>query len=232
MQKDIRGRSNVVIGSNYEIQDGVILGSSHEGQIIIGDKALIRSGSIIYSNVKIGNNFRTGHRVLIRENSEIGDNVLIGTNSVIDGNCKLGNNVSIQTDAYITAYTTIEDDVFIGPRVVTTNDKYMLYGAKLIGPTIKRGARIGANATLLPGVVIGEGAIVGSGSVVTKHVPAGAMVAGNPARILGWLCHCGAKLDFGLAGSTQCAECRANYEKLGQDEIAYRGGGTKQCLSR
>jgi acetyltransferase-like isoleucine patch superfamily enzyme len=127
---------------------------------------------------------RTGHGVLIRENSEIGDNVLIGTNSVIDGNCKLGNNISVQTGAYITRHTTIEDDVFIGPRVVTTNDKYMVYGAKLIGPTIKKGAKIGANAIILPGVVIGEGAIVGSGSVVTKDVPAGATVAGNPARLM------------------------------------------------
>ncbi len=175
---------NLIIGSDYIIQDNVILGHSDTGQTIIGDKALIRSGSIIYSNVKIGHNFRTGHHVLVRENSDIGDDVMIGTNSVVDGNCKIGSHVSIQTDAYITAYTTIEDDVFIGPRAVTTNDKYMFYGAKLIGPTIKKGARIGANATLLPGVVIGEGAVIGSGAVVTKDVPAGVTVVGNPARIL------------------------------------------------
>jgi acetyltransferase-like isoleucine patch superfamily enzyme len=174
----------VVLGVNCIIQDNVIIGSSEDGLVTIGDNALIRSGSIIYSNVKIGNGLRTGHGVLIRENSEIGDNVLIGTNSVLDGNCKIGNNVSVQTDAYITAHTTIEDDVFIGPRVVTTNDKHMYYGAKLIGPTIRRGARIGANATLLPGVVIGEGAVVGSGAVVTRDVPAQATVVGNPARIL------------------------------------------------
>jgi acetyltransferase-like isoleucine patch superfamily enzyme len=174
----------VILGINCIIQDNVTIGNSEDGLVTIGDNALIRSGSIIYSNVKIGNGLRTGHNVLIREKSEIGDNVLIGTNSVLDGNCKVGNNVSVQTDAYITAYTTIEDDVFIGPRAVTTNDKYMFYGAKLIGPTIKKGARIGANATLLPGVVIGERAVVGSGAVVTKDVPAGAMVVGNPAKIL------------------------------------------------
>jgi len=174
----------VVLGANCIIQDNVILGNSEDGLVFISDDALIRSGSIIYSNVKIGKRLRTGHHVLVRENSEIGDNVLIGTNSVLDGNCKVGNNVSVQTDAYITAYTTIEDDVFIGPRAVTTNDKYMYYGAKLIGPTIKKGARIGANATILPGVVIGEKAVVGSGAVVTKDVPAGATVVGNPAKIL------------------------------------------------
>jgi acetyltransferase-like isoleucine patch superfamily enzyme len=175
---------NVILGVNCLIQDNVTLGNSESGLLFIGDNALIRSGSIIYSNVKIGNGLKTGHNVLVRENSKIGHNVLIGTNSVLDGNCSIGNNVSVQTDAYITAYTTIEDDVFIGPRAVTTNDKYMYYGAKLIGPTIKRGARIGANSTILPGVVIGEGAVVGAGAVVTRDVPAGATVVGNPARIL------------------------------------------------
>ena len=182
--KNISKHGTVILGVNCLIQDNVTLGNSEDGLVIIGDNALIRSGSIIYSNVKIGNGLKTGHSVLIRENSEVGDNVLIGTDSVLDGNCKVGNNVSVQTNAYITAYVTIEDDVFIGPRVVTTNDKFMSYGAKLIGPTIKRGARIGANATILPGVVIGEGAIVGSGAVVTRDVPARATVVGNPARIL------------------------------------------------
>lgn len=175
---------NLTIGKDYVIQDDVVIGHSDKGQVIIGDNALIRSGSIIYSNVKIGNGFKTGHRAFIRENSEIGDNVLIGTNAVLDGNCKLGSNISIQTGVYITAFTTVEDNVFIGPWVVTTNDKYMVTGAKLIGPTIKKGARIGANSTLLPGVVIGEGAVVGSGAVVTMDVAPGKTVVGNPARVL------------------------------------------------
>jgi UDP-N-acetyl-D-mannosaminuronic acid dehydrogenase len=181
--KNFNKSGTVILGENYKIQDNVTLGNLEDGSLFIGDNALIRSGSVIYSNVKIGHGLKTGHSVLIRENSEIGNNVLIGTNSVLDGNCKIGNNVSVQTCAYITAYTVIEDNVFIGPRVVTTNDKYMHYGAKLIGPIIKKGARIGANATILPGVVIGEGAIVGSGAVVTKDVPAGTTVVGNPAKI-------------------------------------------------
>jgi acetyltransferase-like isoleucine patch superfamily enzyme len=184
VSENIRKIGTIVLGNNCAIQDNVALGHSDDGSVIIGDNALIRSGSVIYSDVRIGNGLRTGHGVLIRENSEIGDNVLLGTKSVLDGNCKIGSNVNVQTDAYITAYTTIEDDVFIGPRVVTTNDKYMYYGAKLVGPTIKKGAKIGANATLLPGVVIGEGAVVGSGAVVTRDVPARATVAGNPAKIM------------------------------------------------
>jgi len=180
-----RAYLNLTIGKDCIIQDDVIIGNSSKDQVIVGDNALIRSGTIIYSKVKIGNGFKTGHRALIRENSEIGDNVLIGTNAVLDGNCKLGSNISIQTGAYITAFTTVEDNVFIGPWVVTANDKYMVPGAKLIGPTIKKGARIGANSTILPGVVVGEGAVVGSGSVVTKDVAPGNTVVGNPARILG-----------------------------------------------
>jgi acetyltransferase-like isoleucine patch superfamily enzyme len=182
--KSISRQGNVILGKETNIQENVVLGNTEQGLVTIGNNALIRSGSVIYSNVKIGNDFKTGHNVLIRENTIIGDKVLVGTNSVVDGSCKIGNNVSIQTDAYITTYTTIEDNVFIGPRVVTTNDKYMYYGAKLIGPTIKKRARIGANATILPGITIGEDAVVGSGAVVTKDVPPGVTVVGNPARVL------------------------------------------------
>ena len=170
------------IGDGAVVEDNVILGNREDGVITMGANCLIRSGTVIYSGVKVGDNFKTGHHVLIRENTEIGNNVLVGTNSVIDGNCKIGNNVSLQTGAYITTYTIIEDDAFMGPCSVTTNDKYMRAGAELKGPEIKKGARIGANATLLPGIVIGEGAVVAAGAVVTKDVAAKTVVAGVPAR--------------------------------------------------
>lgn len=164
----LRGKVN--IGKNSTIQDNVVLGSLEDGKLEIGKNSLIRSGTIIYSNVKIGEKLRTGHNVLIRENTVIGNSSLIGTNSVIDGDCRIGNNVKIQTSVYIARYTTIEDDAFLGPCCVTTNDKYMQYGAKLKGSTIKKRARIGANATILPSVVIGENAVIGAGTIVTKDV--------------------------------------------------------------
>lgn len=174
----------VRIGEGTTIQDNVILGSAEEGELSIGKASIIRSGAVIYSGVKIGDDFRSGHNILIRENTEIGDDVLVGTNSVIDGDCKIGNKVSIQTGVYVTRYTTIEDEVFLGPCCVTTNDEYMKYGATLKGPVIKRGARIGANSTIMPGVTIGEGAIVGAGSVVTKDVPPYKIVMGVPAKVV------------------------------------------------
>lgn len=182
MSKNLQKYGKVILGNSVVIGDNVILGHKEDGILSIGDNAFIRSGCVIYSGTKIGNNFRTGHNVLIRENTQIGDNVLIGTNSVIENLVNIGNDVSIQTNVYITTNTVIEDKAFMGPCSVTTNDKYMQTGASLVGPTIKRGARIGGNVTILPAVIIGEGAVVGSAAVVTKDIPPGAIVVGNPAR--------------------------------------------------
>lgn len=161
---------------------------------IIGDNSIIRSGTIIYPNVKIGNNFKTGHNVLIRDEVEIGDNVLIGTNVVIEGRVKIGNNVSIQTGAYVPTDVIIEDNVFIGPHVVMTNDKYPIrepglkikesLSGRLAGPILRKGASLGANCTILPGVEIGEGAMVAAGAVVTKDVGAWKLATGVPAKIV------------------------------------------------
>lgn len=174
----------VRIGAGTTVQDNVTLGSVLEGELSIGKDSIVRSGAVIYSGVTIGDSFRSGHNILIRENSEFGNNVLVGTNSVIDGECKIGSNVSIQTGVYVTRYTTIEDDVFLGPMCVTTNDKYMKYGVTLEGPVIKQGARIGANCTIMSGITIGKGAVVGAGSVVTKDVAPYKVVMGVPARVV------------------------------------------------
>ena len=181
MSKNIILHGKVNLGAGTLVEDNVILGNREDGVVTIGANSLIRSGTVIYSNVKTGKNFRTGHNVLIRESTEIGDDVLIGTNSVVDGNCTIGNNVSVQTNGYVTAYTIIEDDVFLGPCAVTTNDKYMKVGAELKGPIIKKGAKIGANSTLLPGITIGERAVVGAGAVVTKDVGSEEVVIGIQA---------------------------------------------------
>jgi len=181
---DILKKGEVVLGDNASFERNITLGSLCDGRLVIGKNATIRSGAVIYSGVSIGDDFKTGHNILIRENTCLGNGVLVGTNVVIDGNANIGNSVSLQTGAYVTAFTVIEDGVFMGPCSVTTNDKYMSAGATLKGAHIKKGARIGANAVILPGVVIGENAVVGSGAVVTKDVPAGTTVAGNPARII------------------------------------------------
>ncbi len=153
--------------------------------ITIGNNAIVRSGSIIYTDVTIGNNLRTGHNILVRENTTIGDNVLIGTNVVIDGNTTIGNNVSIQSNVYIPTNTHIEDNVFIGPCAVLANDKYPIRKEyNPMGPILRKGASIGANATILPGVEIGEGAMVAAGALVTHNVPPWKLAVGFPASIV------------------------------------------------
>ena len=149
----------------------------------IGDDATIRSGTIIYADVEIGDKFSSGHGALVREGSRLGDDVLVGTNAVVDGDATIGSNVSIQTGAYVPPGTEIGDDVFVGPNAVLTNDRYPVRDdAELEGPTIERGASIGANATVLPGVTVGENAFVAAGAVVTEDVPADALAVGTPSE--------------------------------------------------
>jgi acetyltransferase-like isoleucine patch superfamily enzyme len=151
--------------------------------IWIGDHAIVRPGTTIYCDVVIGSEFRTGHNALIRETTVIGDGVLVGTNVVIDGNCRIGSHVSIQSNAYIPTNTVVEDYVFLGPCCVLANDKYPVrvpYGLR--GPVVRKGASLGANATVLPGVEIGEGAMVAAGALVTKDVPPWKLAIGCPAR--------------------------------------------------
>ncbi len=150
----------------------------------IGKNALIRSGTIIYCDVIIGDDFQTGHNVMIREQTTIGDRVAIGTGTVIEGHSTIGNDVSLQSMIYIPTNTRIGNCVFIGPNAVLTNDRYpprKIGGLK--GPVIRDGAALGANATLLPGICIGEGSLVAAGAIVTRDVPDHMLAIGSPARI-------------------------------------------------
>ncbi len=154
---------------------------------ILGSEAYLRSHTVIYAGNVTGNGFQTSNKVNIRECNRIGDHVSVGTLSVIKLHVEIGNNVRIHSQAFIPEFSVLEDNAWLGPNVVLTNAKYPLsQGVKesLQGPRINRGAKIGANATILPGVVIGEHALVGAGAVVVKDVPAGVVVAGNPARII------------------------------------------------
>jgi len=149
----------------------------------IDHNAIIRSDVVIYCNVTIGNDVRTGHRVLVREDTTIGHNVMIGSNTVIDNNCQIGNRVSIQSSVYIPTGSIIEDHVFMGPGATLTNDKRPIRTDEpLCSPTIRRGASLGANCIILPGVTVGEGAFVAAGALVTKDVPDWHMAIGAPAE--------------------------------------------------
>jgi acetyltransferase-like isoleucine patch superfamily enzyme len=122
----------------------------------------------------------------VRERCSVGDDAVVGRGALVENDTTVGRLTKIQANAYITAYSTIEDEVFIAPCVVTTNDNFMgrteQRHALRRGPTIRRGARIGAGAVLLPGVEIGEEAFVGAGAVVLSDVRPRAVVVGNPAR--------------------------------------------------
>lgn len=150
----------------------------------IGPSDCIRSGSVIYRGSLIGSSFTTGHGVLIRELCKIGDDVSIGSHSICEHSVTIGNGVRIHSGVFIPEHTVIEDFVWVGPRVVFTNSKYpnkLDSKQKLQGALIENGAVIGANCTILPGVIIGSNSLIGAGSVVTKNVPSGAIVYGNPA---------------------------------------------------
>jgi UDP-3-O-[3-hydroxymyristoyl] glucosamine N-acyltransferase len=191
---------NSRIGKNTYIADTVIVGhpAKDEKQLllqnqldkvvgaIVGDNCILRDFGVLYSRAKLGNRVQTGHHWMVREDTVVGESSLIGSGVVIDDHCQIGNRVSIQTRAYIPTNTIIEDDVFIAPCVCFTNDKYMGRGdIKLVGAHVERGARIGGNATILPGIRIGKESLVAAGAVVTKDVPEYTMVAGVPARKIG-----------------------------------------------
>ncbi len=158
-----------------------------ESTLLIGERANIRSHTVIYAGGKIGNDFSTGHGALIRENIAIGDNVSIGSGTEIEQNCVIGNNVRVHSHCFIAEGTVIEDGVKIAPGVNMASDRHPLLPEekkKRRGPHIGKKVYIGMGATILPGITIGEGSFIGAGSVVTKDIPAGMVAFGNPAKVM------------------------------------------------
>jgi acetyltransferase-like isoleucine patch superfamily enzyme len=152
----------------------------------IGDGTVISTGAIVFAGATIGAGCIVGDQACVRERVTLGDDVVVGRGSLVENDTTVGRGTRIQADAYITAYSTLEEDVFIAPCVVTTNDNFMGRTEQrkelMKGPTIRRGARVGGGAVLLPGIEVGEEAFVGAGAVVTKDVPPKTIVYGNPAR--------------------------------------------------
>jgi acetyltransferase-like isoleucine patch superfamily enzyme len=184
---------NVTLEKDVYLGEFVIVGEPPRGKqpgelrTVIGSQAVIRSHSIIYAGNTIGDNFQTGHGVMIRENNQIGDNVSVGTHSIVEHHVTIGSGVRLHSNVFVPEYSVLEDGCWLGPNVVVTNAKYPRspdVKETLKGAIIKRNAKIGANTTLLPGVTIGENALVGAGSVVVDDVPPGAVAVGNPARVV------------------------------------------------
>jgi acetyltransferase-like isoleucine patch superfamily enzyme len=184
---------NSVLGSGAIVEPYVVLGLPPRGrrdgelELVIGDDAHIRSHTVIYAGNVIGRRLQTGHGVLIRESNQIGDDVSVGSHSIVEHHVRIGDAVRIHSNVFIPEFSVLETGAWVGPNVVLTNAVYPLgAGVKegLHGPILREGAKIGANATLLPGVVIGRDALVGAGAVVVADVPDGKVVVGNPARIV------------------------------------------------
>ena len=180
---------NVELGENIIIEDFCIIGNPFKGykseKTIIGNNSIIRSHSIIYAGNTIGANFQTGNKANIRQLNQIGDNVSIGTLSVVEHHVIIESNVRIHSQVFIPEFCILKKGCWLGPNVVLTNAKYPKHPNvkdELKGATIEENAKIGANSTLLPGVNIGNNALVGAGSVVTCDIPANMIAYGNPAE--------------------------------------------------
>jgi acetyltransferase-like isoleucine patch superfamily enzyme len=191
-RRHMKNNKYIKLGKGHKFDKSVIVGYKPQRKINdfklnIGLNAHIRAGSIIYLGSQIGDNLETGHNVIIREENHIGNNFAIWNNSVVDYGCRIGNNVKVHSNCYVAQFTTLEDNVFLAPGVTIANDLHpdCQYSKKCMkGPTIKRGAQIGVNTTILPFVTIGAGAIIGSGSVVAKDIPDFAVAYGNPCKVM------------------------------------------------
>ena len=187
-----------VIGDGCRIGDNVVLGKppalsprstakrEELPPLELGEGSIVSTGSVVFAGTRIGSRVILGDQSCVRERCVLGDDVVVGRGSLVENDTTIGARTKIQANAYVTAYSILENDVFIAPCVVTTNDNFMgrteQRHALRKGPTIRRGARIGGGAVLLPGIEVGEEAFVGAGAVVVRNVPPRALVVGNPAR--------------------------------------------------
>jgi acetyltransferase-like isoleucine patch superfamily enzyme len=196
--------ANVVVHDDVEIGDGVVVedgavlgkrprlapGSAAAGGVPplrIGAGATICCGAVVFAGAEIGAGAIVGDQAFVRERARIGERTVVGRGSAVDNDVVVGARVRIQTSVYLTAFSLVEDDVFLGPCAMTTNDDAMgriASGASLAGATLRRACRIGGGVVLTPGVEVGEEAFVAAGAVVTRDVAPRAVVMGVPARVV------------------------------------------------
>ncbi|MCD6249482.1 MAG: N-acetyltransferase [candidate division Zixibacteria bacterium] len=188
------------IGKEVRIDDGAVIGKrpmraansavTKDAQLppaIIGSNCILGAGIVIYCGCEIGDHVLVADLATLRENVSVGDYTIVGRGVAIENFCKIGRYVKLETNVYVTAYSELEDRVFMAPGVVTSNDNFIGRTEERFkhfkGVVVRRGGRIGVNATILPGVTINEDALVAAGALVTKDVPARKVVVGVPAKV-------------------------------------------------
>jgi UDP-3-O-[3-hydroxymyristoyl] glucosamine N-acyltransferase len=177
----------VVLGKRPRLRAGSSATGLEPGPLLLGDQVTVCAGAVLYAGAEIGGGAIVGDQSQVRERSRVGARTVVGRASCVDFDAVVGDRVSIQTGVYVTSGATVEDDVFLGPAVVMTNDDTMgrhSRGEGLSGPILRRACRIGGGAILVPGVEVGEEAFVAAGAVVTRDVEPRAFVVGVPARVV------------------------------------------------
>lgn len=187
------------VGDNCVVRDGAVLGrlpqqgaistvaiESDQPPVRLGNGCQVGANAVLYAGAVFGDDVLIGDLASVREGSTVGSQSIVGRNVMIEYGCQIGERVKIQTGCYITGETTIEEGAFLGPTVTMANDKFMdrIALPEMRGPHIGRGVRIGSNATLLPGVRLGDDCAIGAGAVVTRDVAPNTIVTGLPARLM------------------------------------------------
>ncbi len=208
--EDVRIGADVVFGAHVVVHAGTVIGDgcTIEDHVVLGKRPRLAKGSasqgevgalelaagvtvcasaVAFAGARIGKGAILGDQSFVRERSEVGPGSVIGRGSVVDNDVRVGARVKVQTGVYLTAFSLLEDDVFVGPGATTTNDDTMARHDRqmqLRGATLRRACRVGGGSVLTPGVEVGEEAFVAAGAVVTRDVPARAVVMGVPARVV------------------------------------------------